>query len=273
MKDVHPMYPQSHLFLRREMNHVNAGKRSRQFNHDTLDFRPASHPVQHKDILDSSLEILRKLTEFKRLKEDLSVIPTRQPYLQVNQYPSQSNNAHATPPEFYMQDLKIIGYKGIVCQSCLIAHPLAIYQVKDRPGVKPIMTRHSCNAERLSEIQQQQSLNKQDILADLQLHQLPRLILESAKKWTKDDCTLTAIEVAAPFEGYPLIDLLDQKEWADLAVRNGFVILTNEQLEDFIHIVKLATCAYFKIVVKKGNEKSCRIFFMSLRRSYSASSY
>ena len=88
---------------------------------------------------------------------------------------------------------------GIVCQSCLIAHPLAVYRVKDRPGVNPIMTRHSCNAERLLEIQQQQGLNTQEILADLYLHQLPRRILESAKKWTKEDCTLTAIEVAAPF--------------------------------------------------------------------------
>jgi hypothetical protein len=267
------MYPLSHLFLRREMNHVDAGIRSRQFNHDILNFRPASPPVQHKDALDSSLEILRKLTEFKRLKEDLSGIPIRQPYLQFNRYPSQPINAHATPPEFQMQDLEIIGYNGIVCQSCLVAHPLAIYQVKDRPGAKPIMTRHSCNAERLSEIQRQQNLNKQEVLADLYLHQLPNGILESAKKWTKDDCTLTAIEVAAPFEGCPLIDLLDQKEWADLAIRNGFVILTNEQLEDFIHTVKLATCAYFKIVEKKENEKSCRIFFMSLRRSRSTSCY
>ena len=211
MMDVHPMYPFSHLFFHRETNHVNVEKRSRQFNRNTLDFQPAGPPVQHKDFLDSSLEILRKLGELKRLKEDLSVIPLRQPYLQVNQYPSQSNNSHAPPPALQMQDLEIIGYNGIVCQSCLVAHPLAIYQVKDRPGVKPITTRHTCNAERLSEIQQQQNLNRQDILSDLYLHQLPRVILESAKKWTKDDCTLTAIEVAAPLEGCPLIDLLDQK--------------------------------------------------------------
>jgi hypothetical protein len=135
------------------------------------------------------------------------------------------------------------------------------------------MTRHSCNAERLLEIQQQQGLNTQEILADLYLHQLPRWILESAKKWTKEDCTLTAIEVAAPFEGCPLIDLVDQKEWADLAVENGFVILTNEQLEDFINTVKLANCACFKIVENKGNERNCRIFFMSLRKGHPNSCY
>ena len=273
MHDVHPMYPKTHPYLHREMNHLNAGKRFLRFNHYMLDFRSASPPVQHKYLLDSSLEILRKFTELKRLKEELSVIPIHQPYLQVNHYPSQPNNAQVSPPEFQMQDLEIIGYMGIVCQSCLIAHPLAVYQLKDRPGVNPIMTRHSCNAERLLEIQQQQGLNTQEILADLYLHQLPRRILESAKKWTKEDCTLTAIEVAAPFEDCPLIDLVDQKEWAVLAVKNGFVILTNEQLEDFIHTVKLATCACFKIVENKGNERKCRIFFMSLGKGHPNSCY
>jgi hypothetical protein len=126
MYDVHPMYPQTRPFLHREMNHLNEGKRSRRFNHDTLDFRSASPPVQHKYLLDSSLEILRKFAELKRLKEELSVIPIHQPYLQVNHYPSQLNNAQVSPLEFQMQDLEIIGYMGIVCQSCLFAHPLAV---------------------------------------------------------------------------------------------------------------------------------------------------
>ena len=117
----------------------------------------------------------------------------------------------------------------------------------------------------MSEIQQQQSLNKQDILADLYLHQLPRRILESVKEWTKNDCILTAIEVAAPFGGCPVIDLLELKEWTINAIKNGFAILTDEPLEDFIHTVKVATCAYFRIGENKGNEKSYRIFFMSLR--------
>ena len=130
------------------------------------------------------------------------------------------------------------------------------------------MTRHSCNAERLSEVQQLSSQNRQNILADLCLQQLPRRILESVKEWTRNNCTLTAMEVEAPFEGCPPLDLLDEKEWAALAIKNGSVILTNEQLEDFIHIVQFATYAYFRIVENKGNKKSCRIFFLSLRRNY-----
>ena len=268
MRDVHPMHSLSHPFLRQDMNQVNTGLRFRLFKHDTPYFRSASPPSQHKDILDSSLEILRKLADCKRLKEELSVTPIRDTYFQFNQFPPQSVNAHPLLTESQIQDLEIIGYQGIVCQSCLIAHPLAIYQVKDRPGVKPIMTRHSCNAERLSEVQQLPSQNRQNILADLYLQQLPRRILESVKEWTKNNCTLTAMEVEAPLEGCPLIDLLDEKEWAALAIKNGSVILTNEQLEDFIRVVQLATYAYFRIVENKGNKKSCRIFFLSLRRNY-----
>lgn len=273
MKDVHPMYSLSNPFFHRELSDVNAGIRSRLYNHDTLDFRTASSPSQHKDLLDSSLEILRKLTEYKKLKQDLSLIPIRQPYLQVTHSPSQSNNAHALPSELQIQDLEVIGYKGIVCQNCLIAHSLPIYRVKHRHGIKPILTKHCCNLERLSEIQQQQTLNKPDILDDLYFHQLPRRILESAKEWTKNNCTLMATEVAAPFEDCPLIDLLDQKDWAILAINNGSAVLTNEHLEDFIHTVTSATCAYFRIAENKGNEKSCRIFFMSLRRSHPTSCY
>ncbi|MGB8085900.1 MAG: hypothetical protein WCF07_06395, partial [Nitrososphaeraceae archaeon] len=242
--------------------------RFRLFKHDTPYFRSASPPSQHKYILDSSLEILRKLADCKRLKEELSVTPIRGTYFQFSRFPPQSVNAHPILTESQIQDLEIIGCQGIVCQSCLIAHPLAIYQVKDRPGVNPIMTRHGCNAERLSEVQQLPSQNRQNILADLYLQQLPRRILESVKEWTKNNCTLTAMEMEAPLEGCPLIDLLDEKEWAALAIKNGSVILTNVQLEDFIHVVQSATYANFRIVENKGNKKSCRIFFLSLRRNY-----
>ena len=226
-----------------------------------------SPQLQRKNPLDLSLEILRKISEFKRLKEDLLFTPTRQPWYKLNGHIPEAINTDGFAPQFSFQDLAIIGYMGYVCQHCLIAHPLPIYQVKNKPGVKPILTRHSCNSKRLSEIPQQ-TLNKQDILADLYSHQLPRRVLESAKKWTKNNSTLLAIEVAAPSEGCPMIDVSDQKEWAILAIKNGFAALTNEQLEDFIHTVKSATCAYFRIVENKGSEKSCRIFFMSLTGSF-----
>ena len=71
-----------------------------------------------------------------------------------------------------------------------------------------------------------------------------------------------------PSEGCPTIDVSDQKEWAILAIKNGFAALTNEQLEDFIHTVKSATCAYFRIVDNKESEKSYRIFFMSLNGGF-----
>jgi hypothetical protein len=255
------------------MNGVNAGLRFHLFKHDTPYFRSASPPSRHKNTLDSYLEISRKVVECKRLKEELSVTSIHNTSLQFNHFPSQPVDAHALPTKPQIQDLEIIGYQGKVCQSCLIAHPLAIYQIKDRPGAKPIMTRHSCNAERLSEVQQQPSQDRQYILDDLYLHQLPRRIIESVKEWTKNDCALTAMEVEAPFEGCPLIDLLDEKEWAALAIKNGSVILTTEQLEDFIHVVQLATYAYFRIVENKGNKKSYRIFFLSLKRNYQTLCY
>lgn len=94
MRDVHPMHSLSHPFLRQDMNQVNTGLRFRLFKHDTPYFRSASPPSQHKDILDSSLEILSKLADCKRLKEEHSVTPIRDTYLQFNQFPPQSVNAH-----------------------------------------------------------------------------------------------------------------------------------------------------------------------------------
>jgi hypothetical protein len=39
MKDVLPMRSLTQSFFHRELNNVNAGMRSRLYNHDTLDFR------------------------------------------------------------------------------------------------------------------------------------------------------------------------------------------------------------------------------------------
>ena len=77
MRDVHPMHSLSHPFLRQDVNQVNTGLRFRLFKHDTPYFRSVSPPSQHKDILDSTLEIFRKLADCKRLKEELFVTPIR----------------------------------------------------------------------------------------------------------------------------------------------------------------------------------------------------
>lgn len=134
-----------------------------------------SPQLERKNPLDLSLEILRKFSEFERLREDLMFTPTRQPWYKLNGHIPEAIHTDGFAPQFAFQDLAIIGYMGYVCQHCLIAHPLPIYHVKNRPGVKPILTRHSCNSKRLSEIQQQ-TVNKQDILADLYSHQLPRRV-------------------------------------------------------------------------------------------------
>lgn len=260
---VHQSNPLSPSFGIQDGNYEVSKFKSHTSNYYSRYSNFHSPQLQRKNPLDPSLEILRKISEFKRLKEDLLSTPTRQPWYRLKGDIPDTINTNSFAPQFTFQDLGIIGYMGYVCQNCLIAHSLPIYQVKNKPGVKPILTRHSCNTKRLSEIQQQ-TLNKRDILANLYFNQLPRQILESAKEWTKNNCTLMAIEVAAPFEGCPTIDLLDQKEWAILAIKNGFAVLTNEQLEDFIHTVKTATCACFRIVENKGSEESRRIFLMSL---------
>jgi hypothetical protein len=118
------------------------------------------------------IEIIRKAVEFKNLLGELY-----KPPLQYNfNYPTgfmpytgnyrpqpvnfentnsgniidSSLNSHADV-HFQAENLEIIGYKGYICNTCLVVHPLSIH-IDKKVQNRIIETKHDCNLERLENI-------------------------------------------------------------------------------------------------------------------------
>jgi hypothetical protein len=80
-----------------------------------------------------------------------------------------------------IENLEVIGYRGYVCQNCLIVHPLRIYKDKFNPTPHLIQTKHSCDMERLVEIQHRK-VDKDSVLIDLYRNQLLRVMLSAVRE-------------------------------------------------------------------------------------------
>lgn len=233
---------------------------------DRLAYQKNNPPLQHKNPLDARLEILRKAVEFKRLTEELSFTSIRQRYyIPSNECVNQANTSRSFQlPSF--EDLEVVGYKGYVCKECLIAHPLAIYRHEYLPAIKPIPTGHTCDNQRMLEIQQLND-NKEAVIADLYTNELPKLMLGVVRKWTKGQTRLTAIEASSPFDGCHEFTISHEKQWAIRAVRDGFTVLTDEELADFMNTVRDSTYAYLKILDDEMNKNSGKLYFMNISRT------
>lgn len=78
--------------------------------------------------------------EIKNLRDQLStrqqqqVMPTVYPGISSrisNIVESNSSTSYNLSEPFQIDDLEIIGYRGHVCERCLLIHPLAIYHYKN----------------------------------------------------------------------------------------------------------------------------------------------
>jgi hypothetical protein len=294
MKRKHPLDPQSLFFPFQDMNYgvsrfkahksnyysphsnfhntSNIFSRPSSFLEDNLAYEKNNPSLHRRNPLDTSLEILRKIVEFKRLTVELSFTSIQQPYsTPSNGFAYQADKGHSSQPLFEIEDWEEIGYKGYICKECLIIHPLPIYGHKFRPAVKPIQATHKCNNERLLEIQRQKE-NKEAVVANLYMKQLPELMLRVVREWTKDQTVLMAAEVPSPFDGCQEIIISDEKQWTIRAIRDGFTVLTDDELVDFINTVKDGTFACFKMAENKVNRNSGKVFFMFIgtgRQHYS----
>jgi hypothetical protein len=214
---------------------------------------------------DSWLQNLRRWVEIKRLIEDLHFRPMQQPYLfPYNGAISQPNMYQRFQPQFRMEDLEIIGYKGYVCKECLTAHPLAIYRHKYQRD-KIIPTKHGCDNRRRLEIQGgQPEDNETSIVTNLYMNELPKLMLRFVREWTKGKTILAAAELSNPPDSSHEIIISIEKQWANRAIKDGCTVLTDDELADFINTVKDCTGAYFKVQDIEMSKNSGKVFYMCI---------
>lgn len=241
-------------------------KSSRFESHTSLHYRPHSNfhtPQLDKNPLDRSLEFLRKIAELKTLKEEISSMPSLESHYRFNESSSDANKDFDFLVQPKIEDLEVIGYSGYVCRTCLIAHPLCIYKDKFNRALNPIQTRHSCNLERLMEIRHHK-VDKENVLSDLYRNQLPGMMLSAVREWTENKTSLKAVEVSMPVDGCDLITVSNLKRWVTRAIHERFTPLTDEELNDFISIVKDRTYANFRIHDDELNQNSGKVFFVNI---------
>jgi hypothetical protein len=218
----------------------------------------------NRDPFDSWLEKLRK-SEVKRLTEELSLKPMHRPYL----FPykgaiCQPNMADNFQPQLRIEDLEVIGYTGYICKECLLAHPLAIYRHKYRSGAI-IGTQHRCNEQRILQILQGlQKGDKESLLANLYMNELPEMMLKFVRGWTKDRILLMAAEVPSTSEGCSEFIISNDMQWAIRAIRDQSTVLAVRELADFLKIVKNSTGAYFRLRDDQVNKNSGKVFFLCI---------
>jgi hypothetical protein len=242
-------------------------KASRFKSQSFLHHRPHSNFLAReldKNPIDRSLEYLRKIVEFKRLKEEISSMPSRESYHSLNGCSfSEANKTFDILLQPKIEDLEVIGYSGFVCRNCLTAHPLPIYKGKFNPVRNPIQTTHRCNMERMAELQHHK-VDKENVLFDLYRNQLPLVMLSSVRKWTANQTRLKAVEVSVTVDDRNLITVSDTKLWVTRAIRERVTPLTDEELKDFISIVKDRTYAYFRIQDNEMNQNSRKVYFVHI---------
>jgi hypothetical protein len=215
--------------------------------------------------LDSWLQMLRKIVEFRRLTEQLSLRPMQPPHLFPYKgaicQPNIADNLHLP---LGIEHLETIGYRGYICKKCLIAHPLAIYRHKNRAGLI-IETQHRCDEQRILQMQQRQPKgDDESVLANLYMKELPEMMLKDVREWTKDQILLMAAEIPSIPEGSSEFIISNQMQWAIRAIRDRSTILAIGELADFLKNVKNSTCAYFRLRDDQVNKNSGKVFFLCI---------
>lgn len=116
---------------------------------------------------------------------------------------------------------------------------------------------------------QQKTGNNENVVANLFVNELPKAMLRAVREWTKGHSILLAVKVGSPDNGWNLVMVSNEKQWATRAIQEGITLLIDDELVDFISAVKDGTCAYFKIRENEINKKSGKTFFY-MRREYSS---
>jgi hypothetical protein len=94
---------------------------------------------------------------------------------------------------------------------------------------------------------QHHKLDKENVLRDLYRNELPRVMLGAVREWTGNKAGIKAVEVSIPADSCNLITVSNPKQWVTRAIHERVTHLIDEELIDFIKIVKDRMYAIFRI--------------------------
>jgi hypothetical protein len=196
-------------------------------------------------------------------RQQQQVMPTVYPGMSSmisNIVESNNNSTSYNLSEPFQFDDLIIGYRGYVCERCLLIHPLAIYHHKNgRTG--NVEMKHQCSSKRLNDVQQKPDKDK--IITDL-YKILPEVMKKTVKSWINNQTRIVAIEVPSHTTANNCFDLspTNENHWAARVVKDKQAFLNDEELSEFLQKVRNATCAFFRINI----EGSAYFYIMMLQK-------
>jgi hypothetical protein len=183
----------------------------------------------------------------------------------------QDNNNHLQS-NLFSND--IFGYRGYVCKQCLCIEIHYLYFLdehleRDRKNVN----NHLCDSNKLAQSQL-------DIYKNIHFNEnyrtlLPLYLKQNINEWTKGQNYLSTIQLSNPPENiiklnHPknpdksitlhyyqknnieLTNIEDKDNWISRAIKNTQTSLSDNDLTEFLHIVKDRTFAVFKIQKQKS---------------------
>ena len=181
------------------------------------------------------------MAEISKLLKELVQTPSLQS--SINPLVGFANKSTTSLPPYKIEDLEIIGYTAYVCVECLVSHPLTLYW--HSPFMKLVPAAHKCNNERIIDVKQQIH-NKNDAIAAL-FDDLPVEMFRVVKEWTRGRPLLKVAEAPSVSQGLQSFKLVDNKKWGIRAIRDGFAVVSDEELADFLNLASYNTYAYFKM--------------------------
>jgi hypothetical protein len=167
---------------------------------------------------------------------------------------------------------EIVGYRGHVCDKCLVIIIDTIFRYNDRENGK-IETTHTCDSKRLDDAQLESDKDK--IITNL-YEKLTEYIRKKVNSWTKNSAYVLAIEIppnAAENNNCFDITPTDENHWAARAIKNKKTILNDEEISDFLCKARHSTCQYFKVISpylqqqQQEQESSTRCYLMMITDS------
>jgi hypothetical protein len=255
--------PVSHDIMQyyKDMNPQNLRFPFAYFDHTSLSFltRKEKPHKNFSDLLeDQILQPLRKVVEYKNLLSQLSTIQQQGMILGGDgiQYPSMlsmtfdteefNNNLSEDSSLDNENDSETVGYRGHVCEKCLVISIDTIFCDKDREN-RQIETTHTCNSKRLDNAQLEP--NKDKTINDL-YEKLPDVMKKKVNSWTENSAYLVAIEMPPNVDLSNCFEITPNNEnyWAARAINDKQTILNDEEISDFLCKVRNATYAAFKVI-------------------------
>ena len=263
----------------KDMNPQNLRFPFAYFHHTPLSFltRKEKPHKNFSDFLeDQILQPLRKVVEYKNLLSQLSTIQQQGMILGGDriQYPSMPSmtldtkefNNNLSKEELSVDneiDSETVGYRGHICEKCLINSINTVFRHKIQESGQVVMT-HTCNSERLADAQLE--LNKDKTINDL-YEQLPIVMKKKVNSWTENSAYLVAIEMPPNVDLTNCSEIMPNNEnhWAARTIKDKQTILNDEELSDFLCKVRNATYASFKVIppsLQQQQESLTRCYLM-----------